>query len=153
MPECRGFVQKGLTHWVGIPKCSVTGMLARWGHGSKQKKKNPTNPSGQMCPSQCKSQVPLIQAGFPVHNPTKPGTYLVFQYYIRTAHAWLYNPFLKTSWQLCRGHDVFLCEGGRQDSLKSCGVLDWVCSAGCFGVCVWQPAWGQPYCFSSPLPR
>lgn len=96
-----------------------------------------------MCPCQCKSQVPWIQAGFPIHDPTKPGTYLVLQYYIRSAHAWLHNPCLKTSWQPCRGNDFSLCEGGRQDNSKSRGGFGLGLFLELFW-CVWQPAWGSP---------
>lgn len=132
MPECRGFVQQGLTHWVSIPKCSVTGMLLPDEVMDLNDKK--TNPRGQMCPCQCESQVPWLQAGFPIHNPTKPGTYLVLQYYIHSAHIWLHNPCLKNFLTALQGAWCFTLWRW-ETRQRAVGVLDWVYSAGCFGVC------------------
>lgn len=69
-----------------------------------------------------------------------------------TTHAWLHTPFLKVLWQPCKGCNILLCEGGRQDNLKrTVGILDLVYSTSCF--CVdRQSVWGQPHILGLPLP-
>ena len=144
----RGFVEKGLINWACIPTSSVAGMLASWGHGSKQKEKvSCVHPSVNHLYHE--SKLNSLSVSLPNLGCTWFSSIISM---FPTTHAWLHSPFLKVLWQRCKGHNILLCEGGRQDNLKRAeGILDWVYSASRFGV-DWQPAWGHAHILGFPLP-
>lgn len=92
-----------------------------------------TNSRGQICPCQCKSQVPWIQAGFPIQTWDISGSPVLYTFCTCLVAQSLLKNFLAT----LQGEWLFTLWGwvGDKTAQRAVGVLDWVYSSSCFGVC------------------